>query len=52
MAADEDAASFETNFFIASAGTLEAETPMSGKTEYFLAVGENKTSFFGVTFFN
>jgi len=48
MAASE-VASFDTNFF-RIAGTLEAETSVSGKAECLLAIGEDKTSkFFGVT---
>jgi len=43
-------ASFETNFFTI-AGTSEAETSVSGKSECLLAISEDKKSkLFGVTY--
>jgi len=45
-----EVASFKTNFF-RMVGTSEAETSVSGKAEFLLAIGEDKKNkLFGVTF--
>ena len=45
-----EVASFKTNFF-RIVGTSEAETSVSGKAEFLLAIGEDKKNkLFGVTF--